>query len=212
MSAEGIPGVGSSHVARYTQTYSRLSATLGNGWWRLLRTFRLADSLPVNVQQEIVSRRVALTAARNSGRSLLAVENVALAELSARKIEEYLDAGSGCSALRKPEVAETVISALRKLDGQHYKLLAWCIMPNHVHVLFAVDGNCDLASTVGTWKSVSGHRANEALGRKGHFWQREYYDRLMRNENEVERAVEYIRENPRRAGLVTWPWVWVREV
>jgi putative DNA methylase len=50
--------------------------------------------------------------------------------------------------------------------------------------------------------------ANRVLGRTGSFWQREYFDRLIRDENELERAVEYVVNNPAHAGLKDWTWVW----
>jgi putative transposase len=50
---------------------------------------------------------------------------------------------------------------------------------------------------------------NRVLGRTGSFWQREYFDRLIRNENELEWAVvQYVITNPERARLKGWPWVW----
>jgi hypothetical protein len=45
---------------------------------------------------------------------------------------------------------------------------------------------------------------------QGSFWQREYYDHLLRDEAEFRRAVRYVAENPAKAGPVDWPWVWVR--
>ena len=58
------------------------------------------------------------------------------------------------------------------------------------------------------WKSFTARKANEILGRGGAFWQREYYDRLIRNGDELERAVRYVVNNPERAGLKRWKWVW----
>ncbi len=51
------------------------------------------------------------------------------------KIEHWLDAGMGCCALRHPKLAEQMSDSLQHFDGQRYQLIAWCIMPNHVHVL-----------------------------------------------------------------------------
>jgi putative DNA methylase len=56
-----------------------------------------------------------------------------------RRIEEYLDAGHGACWLRRPEIAALVEGALRYFDGQRYRLLAWCVMPNHVHTLIRSD-------------------------------------------------------------------------
>ena len=52
-----------------------------------------------------------------------------------RRIEEFLDAGHGACWLRQPDVAALVEGTLRHFDGERYRLLAWCVMPNHVHAL-----------------------------------------------------------------------------
>ena len=57
-------------------------------------------------------------------------------------------------------------------------------------------------------KSYTAHRANEILGRSGAFWQRESYDHWVRDDDELERIVNYIRGNPVKAGLVDRPESW----
>jgi hypothetical protein len=66
----------------------------------------------------------------------------------------------------------------------------------------------ELSKVLQGWKSFTARKANEILGRGGAFWQREYYDRLIRNGDELERAVRYGLNNPERAGLKGWKWVW----
>ena len=102
-----------------------------------------------------------------------------------------------------------VADALRHFDNQRYSLFAWCVMPNHVHVLVRVFPGHTLAEVVHSWKSFSAKRANELLNHAGSFWQREYYDHLIQDESEFERAVRYVAENPEKAGLRNWRWVWV---
>ena len=99
-------------------------------------------------------------------------------------------------------------AALRFREGKHYRLLAWCVMPNHVHVVVRLFPGQELAKVVKAWKNFSAKAANQALGRKGRFWQREYYDRLIRNGDELDRAIRYVVENPAKAGLKNWTWVW----
>jgi menaquinone-specific isochorismate synthase len=48
------------------------------------------------------------------------------------------------------------------------------------------------------------------LKRVGDFWEEEYFDHLIRNEEEFYRYIEYVASNPKRAGLQGWKWVWVR--
>ena len=145
--------------------------------------------------------------ARQSGRELLPVEKVAARELSAKRIEVYLDAGCGTCAFGHSGVADLVTDTLKHWDAAKYDLLAWCVMPNHVHVVFRLFAGERLESIVRSWKSFIGRRANAMLGRTGTFWQREYYDRLIRSEEELERAIEYVLQNPIRAGLKNWRWV-----
>lgn len=171
-------------------------------------TFRLADSLPKSVLKKIAERHRILEAANTSGARLLPEQETELAEYSTRRIEEYCDRGSGSCALADQRIAGATATALRFRDGKHYRLLAWCIMPNHVHVVARLLPGADLATVLKTWKQFSSKVANQALGQSGRFWQREYYDRLIRNEQEYSRAVRYVLENPVKAGLKDWPWVW----
>jgi len=118
-----------------------------------------------------------------------------------RRIEEYLDKGSGKAWLRDRRVALIVQDALLHFDGERYRLYAWVIMPNHVHVLVRPLNGHDLAEVVQSWKSFTAHRSNRLLGLNGHFWQKEYFDRYVRNERYFAAAVSYIERNPVKAGL-----------
>ncbi len=172
-------------------------------------TFRLADSLPKYALQKLVSQRrdIPATAVQMS-RSLTASERRKQGQLHARRIERTLDAGAGECFLRNPAIARVVANPLKEFDGSRYRLFAWCVMPNHVHVLFQTIGNSSLADTLHTWKSYSAKAANRILARNGEFWQREYHDHLIRNMKEFEHAARYVMENPNKAGLKNWPWVW----
>jgi len=172
-------------------------------------TFRLADSLPKAKLAEIeFERRDIVATAIAMRRELSAGERERLAKLFHYKIDAYLDAGRGKSFLAVPRVAQVVEKALRHFDGMRYRLIAWCVMPNHVHVVFRPLGDHGLREILHTWKSFSANNANRILGRGGEFWQREYYDHLVRNETDFRRVIEYVVDNPKKAGLVDWPWVW----
>ena len=94
-------------------------------------------------------------------------------------------------------------------DGVQYRLLAWVVMPNHVHALIEVWQN-PLPEILKNWKSYTAKVANHILGREGTFWQDDYFDRYIRDEEHYRRAVLYIENNPVKAGLVRlaahWPW------
>jgi REP element-mobilizing transposase RayT len=103
-----------------------------------------------------------------------------------------------------------VEAALLHFDGARYRLLAWCVMPNHVHVMIETLEGFPLADVLHSWKSFTANQANKLLGRPGEFWQREYFDRYIRHAEHFQQAVAYIEENPVKAGLARikteWPW------
>lgn len=151
-------------------------------------TFRLHDSLP----HELLSRwRKELT-------NLAPAEE----ELERRKrIEAALDAGYGQCHLKQAEIATLVEQALLHFDGTRYRLHAWVIMPNHVHVLITPLHGYSLSAILHSWKSYTAKEANRILGRQGAFWMEEYFDRMIRDENHYAKVLEYIRQNPVAAGL-----------
>jgi len=171
-------------------------------------TFRLADSIPRGVVQKIVERHRILEAAKRAGANLSPEQKVLIAQYSPGKIEECVDRGIGACWLRDPRIGRLVSDALNFWHGERYRLIAWCVMPNHVHVIFRLLPGNELADIVQNWKSFTASEANRILRRSGAFWQREYYDRLIRENGELDRAIQYVLSNPQRAGLRNWKWVW----
>jgi REP element-mobilizing transposase RayT len=173
-------------------------------------TFRLDDSLPKSVLERIESERESLvTTAKQLQRELSTSERIKIKQLSTKAVEKYLDNGAGACHLKNSAVADIVADTLRHFDNRRYHLFAWCIMPNHVHVVLRIFPGHALAEIIHSWKSFSAKRANSLLCRSGNFWQREYYDHLIRDESEFEHAVRYVAENPEKARLRNWGWVWV---
>ena len=156
-------------------------------------TFRLADSLPQKVLNDILfEREDKVATARHLGRDLTPTEVQRLLALSSRRVEEYLDSGAGACHLADPAVAQIVADALRYFNSERYRLFAWCVMQNHVHVVFRILPGHTLPKIVHSWKSFTAKEANRVLARSGVFWQREYYDRLIRDEAEFGKAVQYV--------------------
>ena len=170
-------------------------------------TFHLADSLPHSVLAKIAERHRILEAAKNTNANLLPEQKALLASYSRARIEEYFDRGAGSCPFFDMRIAGAMAAALRFREGKQYRLLAWCVMPNHVHVVARLFPGQELAKVVKAWKNFSAKAANLVLGRKGQFWQREYYDRLIRNGDELNRAIGYVIENPTKAELKNWTWV-----
>ncbi|MHB1317357.1 MAG: REP-associated tyrosine transposase [Anaerolineae bacterium] len=124
------------------------------------------------------------------------------------RIQALLDQGWGGCLLADERVAEIVENTLLYFDGTRYALLAWVIMPNHVHVVVETLDATPLARMLQNWKGYSARRANEVLNRKGTLWHREYYDRYIRDVRHLENAVLYVHNNPVKAGLVESPADW----
>ena len=90
-------------------------------------------------------------------------------------------------------------------------------MPDHVHLIFTPLYNGDslysVAEIMQGIKSASAHRINRLLHCSGQVWQRESFDRVLRREESVHAKVEYMVQNPVRAGLVQkameYRWLWV---
>lgn len=175
-------------------------------------TFRLVDSLPREVLETMVHLHRMLATAKRSGIKLSPSQEALLGEYNPKKIEEYIDKGAGSCYLCDSRIAAVVADALRSGARRKYRLIAWCIMLNHVHVVFRLFPGRRLTEVLKSWKSYSARKANHLLGREGVFWQREYYDRLIRNGGELDRAVRYVATNPERAGLKNWRWVWSEDV
>lgn len=171
--------------------------------------FRLADSLPQPVLAAWQRERGALLAEARLGGELTRVQEDRVRELFSERVEQFLDAGQGGCELRRPEIAGLVAETLRHFDGVRHRLAAWCVMPNHVHAVVEPLGEQTLSKILKSWKGFSGKEANRLLGRAGDFWQPESYDHLIRDETDFVHAVRYVSENPVKAGLADWPWVWV---
>lgn len=150
-------------------------------------TFRLDDALP---------RTVALsTEGETAARYRL-------------RIAEILDGGFGDCVLKDARAAEAVESVLLRRAQQDYDLHAWVVMPNHVHVLISPFPGRAVSDIVQAWKSVSARVIEKVTRRGGRVWQREYFDRYMRHERHAAATVDYIEQNPVKAGLVRRPEDW----
>ncbi|MGE5610571.1 MAG: helicase C-terminal domain-containing protein, partial [Bacillota bacterium] len=176
-------------------------------------TFRLADAMPAEVLDGWrIERDAIVQNAKQMNRDLTAEEQRKLRELHSEKVEKYLDAGHGECLMKLPQVAGIVAEAIRYFDGNRYELLAWCLMPNHVHVVLQPLEGFELARIVHTWKSRTGKEANKVLGRSGEFWQAEYYDHLVRDEEDLKHSVKYTWENAVNAGITNWRWRGLNQV
>jgi len=109
------------------------------------------------------------------------------------------------SVIFDEQLGTHVVATLLHDDDKTYELLAYCLMPDHVHVVLRP--RISIATIVQTWKSVSARHINAALKRNGRVWQEQYFDRLIRDERELRETVEYVLTNPQKRGLMDWPHV-----
>ena len=170
-------------------------------------TYRLADSLP----------RTMLEQMQVEVETLVRDDEKRKSELR-RRIETYLDAGHGSCVLRVPEIAACVVDTWLHFDGERYRLLEWVVMPNHCHVLIEPFEDVPLGKIVLSWKNytarfINGYKSRTGVRRSQEgspVWQREYWDRFIRDERHFEAAKSYITLNPVKVGLVAqpedWPW------
>jgi len=158
-------------------------------------TIRLADSLP---QKVLEGWRIQLQAGliKNIDREIFILA------------EKYLDRGCGECYLKRKKVAEIVKNSLLKYHNERYKLIAWVIMPNHIHLLFRPINDWSLSRILQSFKSFTALEANKILGREGKFWMREYFDRYIRDTEHFEKSFRYIENNPVKAGLCEKPSDW----
>ncbi len=120
--------------------------------------------------------------------------------------------------LKYPNIANIVADKLKAMDGKYYDLQAYCIMPNHIHMLLDTsvqldrdeiidESNLDdlyvqLNTIMKLFKGSTARYANQALNRKGAFWFKDSYDHYVRDDREWSNIVAYILDNPVKAGLV----------
>src|SRR5574337_954611 len=104
---------------------------------------------------------------------------------------------NGKDWLRNEQVAKIITEAIHVRDKKIYDLLVYCIMPNHVHIVFAVArSGTSLYKILQSLKAYTARKANKLLNHKGAFWQHESYDHVVRNGKELERIVSYVLNNP----------------
>jgi len=96
---------------------------------------------------------------------------------------------------------QIVADTLRHFEGERVVMISFAVMPNHVHALFVQNPEWPLEKLTQSWKRFAARQINKLLERSGNFWQRDYFDRLVRDGKHFANCVRYIRRNPGKAGL-----------
>ena len=127
----------------------------------------------------------------------LSSENIKT-DLKQYKMDNYTDNSSnGCYLNDK--VLTYLKNFFLQQDKILYELIALCIMPNHVHILF--NQKLELPLIMKKLKGSSSYSINKLLSKKGKFWESSYYDKGIRDERHLMLTYEYIKNNPLKVGL-----------
>lgn len=172
-------------------------------------TIRCAGSLPADVLGRVREIHAHLAATAPASPQFAALQRQYFSTC-----EKYLDRSEGFAPFHTPAAAKIVLGTWRALSASTgWQPVQAVVMPNHVHFLIAAisENPTPLRTALRQWKGHVARRANLQLGRRGAFWQEDWFDRWMRNDAEEERVLDYIRQNPVKAGLVRtwsdWPWI-----
>ncbi|MEM6766106.1 MAG: transposase [Bacteroidota bacterium] len=178
-------------------------------------TFRLHDSLPQAVNRKLYQEpEQKLSTLKEQGPTDLSQKVEIAQKRSFAKFDQALDHKPfGECWLKREEVAKVVVERLWEYHDRWYSLQAYCIMPNHVHILIDTSSGQVFQKLSVIMQRIKGGTAreiNQRLNRKGVFWQKDSYDHLVRNQEEWLKIYAYILNNPVKAGLVNdiqhWPY------
>jgi putative transposase len=162
-------------------------------------TFRLADAIPSQLRNQWEDERNAWL--RHNPEPWTTETEREYHQRFSGAIERWLDAGHGACLLRIPGCAKVVAETLSHFEGERVVMISFVVMPNHVHAVFVQNPEFLLEKLIRSWKGFTARQINKLLGRSGNFWQRDYFDRLVRDEKHFANCVRYIRRNPEKARL-----------
>jgi REP element-mobilizing transposase RayT len=100
---------------------------------------------------------------------------------------------------------QLTLEHLKEGNGKYYDLTAAVVMPDHVHLLLTPKEEYSLSRIMRGIKGASARRINAMRHHPGPVWQHESYDRIMRDEDELLEKLEYMLNNPLKAGLTDDP-------
>lgn len=164
-------------------------------------TFRLADAVPASLRDQWQDERDNWLRLHPEPWSL-EIEGEYHQRFSGA-IERWLDEGHGACLLRRRDCAKIVAETPRHFEGERVVMISFAVMPNHVHSLFVQNQEWPLEKLTQSWKRFTAREINKLLNRTGNLWQRDYFDRLVRDEKHFANCIRYIRRNPERARLTS---------
>jgi putative transposase len=174
-------------------------------------TFRTGDSIPKAVLEELEHERVCWLTARGIDPNvrewkhrfalLSSAERRQYEKLVGRLLNTTLDQCHGSCVLRDATVGRIVADALDYFHGDRVITGDYVVMPNHVHALMTPINGVELEDILQSIKSFTSKRINRALGRVGGLWQRDSYDHIVRDFEQLQAYQRYIADNGPKAQL-----------
>jgi len=164
---------------------------------RYFVTVRCAGSLPFDVVARLSAVEYELAKIQPRSASYLALQRRYFTT-----VEQYLDS-TNKGVLADAQAANVVASQFQRSEEIAAEIPHFAILPNHWHAVVIPHPGIDLAAVMKRIKGRTGCKIRQVIGGRGPVWQREWFDRWVRNEVEWQRCGAYIRNNPVKAGLVT---------
>lgn len=161
--------------------------------------FRLGDSLPQQKLNQLKSERNIWMLSHPQPWSQQ-TENEFHRKFSHR-IEQWVDKGYGCCFFRNSFPTSILVATMLHDDGIKYELVAYVVMPNHVHALVRMFENIRVETLMQEWKSISSHKLKKQFGSEWCDWMENYFDRAIRDENHLNNVISYIYKNYCRGGI-----------
>lgn len=158
-------------------------------------TFSLIHAIPRDVLERLKAEREQELARVD------AMQRYSVQKKYFGKYDEWLDRCEDSPRwLENPSVAALVAEEIQRMNGERFSLIAYCIMPNHVHLLVenllvrkakhhGHSAKYPLTDTLRLLKGRTARACNLVLQREGQFWQHESYDHFVRDDNELGRII-----------------------
>jgi len=171
-------------------------------------TFRLSDSIPQDQLRSLQRWREIWE--RSNGQPQTDADWELLAKQITHRTEAWLDEGYGECVFENPTLADVMAKSMLQFQNDRYLTSCYCVMHNHVHLVMKPLGDHLLEKILRDLKGYVSRMVNRELHREGPLWTQESHDRIIRDEEHLYRVIQYIGNNPKKAGYEERQWVrWI---
>jgi REP element-mobilizing transposase RayT len=171
---------------------------------RYFVTIHLAGAIPAAGRARLRKLAAELSQVRRRDPNWMRLQRLIFGEM-----ERWLDHAQWRADLARKEVAGLVCDAIgHRQERGDWNMFEYVVMPTHIHLFFEL-GRGGLKETLEDFKRWTAHQAIPLVGGdRERFRQREWFDHWSRSDEEDERIIAYIRQNPVKAQLVSDPKDW----